>query len=372
MDIYAELGIAPVINAAGPVTKLGGSLMPPEVLEAMQSAARSFVSLDELHVAAGKRIASLLGVEAAHVCSGAAAGVALMAAACMTGCDPGRIDLLPDSLGLRFLFVMQAPHRNSFDRAVKLVGARIVEVAPDTVALRSATAPEIGGFFHVAGAFAPGAEVPLPEVAAIAHAAGRPVIVDAAAQVPPPGNLTRFLDEGADLVVFSGGKGLRGPQSSGLILGRADLVEACRLNDNPHTAVGRPMKASKEDIAGLVKAVELYLARDHGADAALWEKRVTYIVDALAGLPHVDATRRLPYGIAQQVPIAAVHWDEAALGLTHADAARLLLEGSPRVAVRLQSPDAVTEAPEIRIYPDQLQEGEEVTVVELLRNLLAR
>ncbi|MHB0878845.1 MAG: aminotransferase class V-fold PLP-dependent enzyme [Anaerolineae bacterium] len=374
MDIYAELAVVPVINAAGPVTILGGSLMPPEVLAAMQSAASAFVSLDELHLAAGRHIAALLGVEAAHVCSGASAGIALMAAACMAGCDRERIGRLPDSRGMPSRFVVQRPHRNGFDRCVPLAGGTLVTVPAEAAAIRTAIDGNTAALYYTAAAFAPGADVPLPEVADIAHAAGLPLIVDAAAQVPPAENLTRFLAQGADLVAFSGGKALRGPQSSGLILGRADLVEACRLNDNPHMAIGRPMKASKEDIAGLVKAVELYVRKDHGADMALWERRVGHIVEALSGLAHVSASRKFPYGIAQQVPTAAVSWDEAALGLTHADAVRLLLAGRPRIAVRLLAPGSEyhCESPELRLYPDHLQEGEEVVVARRLRQLLAR
>lgn len=373
MDIYAELGLVPVINAAGPVTVYGGSLMPPEVLQAMESAGRSFVVMDELHLAAGRRIASLLGAEAAHVCNGATAGIALMAAACMAGCDPERIGRLPDSRGMTSRFVVLQPHRNSFDRSVALAGGTLVTVPPEVAAVRGAIDRDTAALYYTAAAFAPGVDLPLPLMAEVAHAAGLPLIVDAAAQVPPPENLTRFLTQGADLVAFSGGKALRGPQSSGLILGRADLVEACRLNDNPHKGIGRPMKASKEDIAGLVKAVELYVARDHAADWALWERRVSEMVAGLADLPHVTAGRRLPYGIAQQVPTAAVSWDEAALGLTHAEAARLLLAGPPRIAVRL--PPAAEQqggGPELRIYPDHLQDGEDAVVVRRLRQLLTR
>ena len=200
------------------------------------------------------------------------------------------------------------------------------------------------------------------------------MIVDAAAEVPPPVNLRRFLDWGADLVTFSGGKSLRGPQSSGLILGRADLVEACRLNDCPNGGVGRPMKTDKEVIIGLVKAVELYMAKDHDLELAMWEDRVTRIIDALDGLDGVRAWRQMPHGIGQQIPHAAVSWDETELGLTHEQAAEALRDGDPRIVVQvINTPRygfaGFTEK-EVRLHPHALQEGEERIVARRLREVL--
>jgi len=270
MDVYAELGVRRLINASGPVTALGGTLMPPEVVEAMAAASHSFVDMHELHRAAGRRIAELVGVEAAHVCSGAAAGIVLMAAACMTGTDADKIAQLPDTNGLRNKFLIHDAHRNSFDRSVALAGGRLVSVRADADELERAIGDGVAGVYWTAGRFIRGECLPLARVSEIAHSMKVPVIVDAAAQVPPPENLSRFIEEGADLVTFSGGKAIRGPQSTGLILGDPELVEACRLNDNPHNAIGRPMKASKEDIVGLVKAVELYVAKDRAAEMAQW------------------------------------------------------------------------------------------------------
>ncbi|NPV08614.1 MAG: aminotransferase class V-fold PLP-dependent enzyme [Anaerolineae bacterium] len=376
MDIYAKLGVRPLINASGPVTVLGGSLMPPEVVEAMAEAARAFVDLNELHLAAGRRIATLIGVEAAHVCSGAAAGIAVMAAACMASTDPARIRQLPDTTGMPNRFLYFRAHRNPFDQAVREAGGTLIPVDPDPEALAAAIDGTVAAIYYTAGRFERGESLPLAQVAEVAHGAGVPLMVDGAAQVPPLENFRRFLDEGADLVTFSGGKAIRGPQSSGLILGRAGLVEACRLNDNPHQSIGRPMKASKEDIAGLVRAVELYLERDHEADMALWERRVAHVIAALSDLPHVRAERRVPYGIGQQVPTAAVSWDSEALGLGYEDLVHRLLQGEPRIAVRTRSrsADRVYDAyyeDEIRVYPDNLQPGEEEIVARRLRQLLS-
>ncbi len=379
MTIYTELGIAPIINAAGTLTTFGGSLMPPQVTDAMAEASRAFVDMQELHLKAGQRIAVLIGVEAAHICNGAAAGIAIMAAACMAGTDRAKIARLPDTTGMRHTFIVHRSHRNPFDQALRLAGGRFHDIDADMAQLQAALQPplldEVAAVYYTFAWFCTGPALSFREVTRMAHAAGVPVIVDAAAEVPPIVNLTQFLDDGADLVVFSGGKAIRGPQSSGMILGRADLVEACRLNDAPHMAIGRPMKVGKEEIAGLVKAVELYVNRDHNAEIAVWKARVAHILAALSDLPHVRAWQQWPYGIGQQIPHAAVSWDEAALGISHEEAHRRLLAGPPRIAAQIVSPQRYDwsgfAAPELRLHPHTLQEGEEITVARCLRELLA-
>jgi uncharacterized pyridoxal phosphate-dependent enzyme len=375
MNVYAELGVEPIINAAGTLTRLSGSLMHPEVVEAMAAASRSFVDMQELHLAAGQRIAALIGVPAAHVCACAAAGISLMAAACIAGSDRDLIRRLPDTHGLRDHFVVQRAHRNGFDQALLLAGGRFVEIESDAIELQEALHSEhVAGVYYTHAWFCTADALPLTQVANLAHASGVPVIVDAAAEVPPLANLSRFLEEGADLVTFSGGKAIRGPQSTGFILGRPDLIEACRLNDCPNMGVGRPMKTGKEDIVGLVKAIERYVQADHAAELALWEQRVAHVIEALGSLEHVRAWRQLPYGIGQQIPHAAVSWDETALGLTHAEAMRALLEGKPRIAVQMVDPGrygfgGYTKT-ELRIHPHTL-EGDQTTIVaQRLKELL--
>ncbi|MFO7695815.1 MAG: aminotransferase class V-fold PLP-dependent enzyme, partial [Anaerolineae bacterium] len=357
------------------LTRMGGSLMLPEVVEAMAAAAQHFVDIEELHIAAGRRVAELIGVEAAHVCGSATAGISLMAAACMTGCDHHRISQLPDTEGLRDRFVVQPAHRNSFDRALLLSGGRFAEAGPDPAQLAAAIDKTTAAVYYTCAWFCIGEALSLPQVAEIAHAKGVPVIVDVAAEVPPVSNLVRYAGEGADLYTFSGGKAIQGPQASGLILGRSDLVEACRLNDCPGMGIGRAMKTDKESIAGLVKAVELYLARDHDADMAEWEHRVQTVIDAVSGLPGVRAWRQMPYGSGQLIPHAAVTWDEVALGMTHQEVARRLLEGEPRIAVQLINVErygfgGMTQT-ELRIHPHTLKHGEVEIVVAALRQMLA-
>lgn len=376
MDIYRELGVETIVNAAGTLTNLGGSLMLPEVVDAMVAASRAFVDLNELHVAAGKRIAELVGVEAAHVCAGAAAGISLMAAACMAGTDREQIRRLPDTAGMKHKFVVQRAHRNPFDLSVRLAGGEFVPIGPHADELEGALADnDVAAVFYTLAWFCMGEALPLERVAQVAHRRGVPVIADAAAELPPVENLWRFVKEGADLVAFSGGKALRGPQSSGFVLGRQDLIEACRLNDNPNTSVGRPMKAGKEEIAGLAKAVELYMKRDHRQENLVWDRRVARVIETLSNLRHVQVWRQLPYGIGQQVPHAALTWDEEALDVTCQELVKELLGGQPRIAVQWINPTVYDHAgfrsSEIRIHPHTLREGEEVVVAERIREVLS-
>ena len=375
MDVYGELGLETIINAAGTLTTLSGSLMLPQVTDAMAAASRAFVHMGELHLAAGQRIAELVGVEAAHVCAGASAGITLMAAACMAGTDPVQIKQLPDTTGTKFKFVAQRAHRNPFDQALRLAGGEIVEIGPDIGELSRAIDDDaVAGVFYTFSWFCRQEALPLTEVAETAHRHRVPVIVDAAAEVPPLENLWRFVKEGADLVTFSGGKAIRGPQSSGFILGREDLVEACRLNDNPNMGVGRPMKVPKEEIVGLVKAVELYVTRDHAAESLVWDRRVARVLETLSDLEHVHVWRQLPYGIGQQIPHVALTWDRGALGVTYEELVQELMKGQPRIAVQymnLSTYDfAGFESSQIRIHPHTLREGEEVIVAERIAEIL--
>jgi len=375
MDIYAELGIEPIINAAGTLTSLGGSLMPQDVLEAMRAAAAAFVPMDELHLAAGRRIAALVDVEAAHVCAGAAAGITLMAAACMTGTDTERIHRLPDTEGLPNRFIVQASHHTEYLRGIRMAGGHIVTVPDgDPEALAKAIDERTAAIYYTHAWFCRGKVLPLSQAAQLAHRAGIPLIADVAAELPPVENLPRYAREGADLYVFSGGKALCGPQSTGLILGRRDLVEACRLNDCPHNAVGRGMKTGKEEIVALVKAVERYMNQDHAAQQAIWEERVAYMRDQLAAVPGVHAWRALPYGTGQLIPHVRVTWPEAAFGLRYEEAVEKLLATKPRVAVQFVFPRREVEDSypqrELRLHPHTLQPGQERIVAEKLRKLL--
>ena len=280
MDVYDELGVKRVINAAATLTKLGGSLMPPPVVAAMTRAAGSFVDYPQLAERVGERIAALTHNEACYVSSGAAAGIAIAVAACIAGDDPPTHRSLPASgwpQGEEV--IVHRCQRNGYDYAARQTGARLVEIgmahATQPWEFDAAVNARTACVLYFAGAhYAPGA-LPLPDVIAAAHARGVPVLVDAAAQIPSVTNLWHFTrDLGADLAIFSGGKGLRGPQSSGLVLGRPDLVAACRANGNPNSAIGRPMKVGKEEMVGILAAVEWSLAQDEAAILAGYEETV--------------------------------------------------------------------------------------------------
>ena len=374
MDFYAKLGVEPVINAAGTLTSLGGSIMDPEVTEAMVTASRHYVDMRELHEAAGRYLAESIGVEAAHITSCATAGIAVMAAACMTGGDRDRVARLPDTTGMKSRFIVQKTHRTGFAKALELSGGRFVEVEPEMEALRAVLDDSIAGVFYTFAWFCSGKALSLPQVSELARARAIPVIVDAAAEVPPVDNLTRFLTMGADLVTFSGGKAMEGPQSSGLVLGRRDLIAACALNDCPNMGVGRGMKVAKEEIAGLVTAVDRYLRRDHAGQMQEWEERVAYIIDELTSLEPVEAFRQMPSGIGQQIPHAAIRWDEKALGISMEDVVDRLMRDRPRVAVQLHAGSTGEFDEElgrqIRVHPHSLTPGQERIVVERLKQVI--
>lgn len=237
-NIYERLGVRTIINAAGPTTRLSGSILPEEVAEAMREASQFCVDIAELQAWAGGVIAEITGAEAGYVTSGAAAGQMLGIAACVTGLDPGKMNRLPDTEGMVNEVIMPRSHRNFYDHAIRSVGVRLIEVGiadrfsgagvRDTEAweIADAITDRTAAVAYVANAHA---LPPLPEVVAAAHERGVPVVVDAAGQLPPASNLTRFISEGADLVCFSGGKTIRGPQSSGILCGRRDLISSAAL-----------------------------------------------------------------------------------------------------------------------------------------------
>ena len=370
-SIYHDLGVEPIINASGTVTAYSGTLMWPEVSDAMNQASRAFVVMEELHLAAGKRIAQLIGVPAAHVCASATAGIALVAAAAVAGSDKEAIRRLPDVTGLRSEIIVQRTHRMAYDQAILLCGARFVEVEPEAEALASAITDQTAGIFYVLSWGLTGQAIPLPEVARIAHAASVPVLVDAASELPPLSNLYRFLDEGADAVIFSGGKGFRGPQASGLIIGKPELIEACRLNDCPHPSIGRAMKTGKEEIVGLVKAVELYMNRDHDAEMLVWERRVHYLIDQLSAIPTVNAWRQTPYGVGQLFPHIAMTWDIQRLEVSYQEFWEIMLAESPRIMTQQYDDPFRNRERQIRLHVHTLQEGQEVLLARRVQEVLA-
>ncbi|WP_135855345.1 aminotransferase class V-fold PLP-dependent enzyme [Halorussus salinus] len=314
-DIYDELGVPAVINAAGTKTRIGGSLIREEAVEAMADAATGFARISDLQARASDLVADATGADAGYVASGAAAAMTLGAAAAIAGDDPGTMARLPDTEGVADEIVMARTHRTGYDHALRAAGADIVDVGTNDYHLGTgATNVEPWEYADaiseetaaVAYVQKPYTQPPLETVVDIAHDHDVPVIVDAAAELPPASNLERFVDLGADLVVFSGGKAIRGPQSTGILAGRSDLVKSAALqhldmhaaseayeppeslvdvsdlDGVPRQGIGRPMKVGKEELAGLIKALELFLEEDHDALVAEWRERAERVADRLA------------------------------------------------------------------------------------------
>jgi L-seryl-tRNA(Ser) seleniumtransferase len=379
MGVYADLGVRPVINATCHWTVYGGSVMWPEVIEAMADARRSCVDMRQLLDRASERISRHTHAEASHVVAGCAAGLQAGAAAIMTGDDPVLMAALPHADGLvanEFIAIRFARRRApdgreyrhlGYAQAVHGAGGRLVEVWHDGGATRAefeaAFGPNTAGVYWTSDGLAPG--IQLDEVIAIAHAHGVPVLVDASNTLPPPEHLHRFIDLGADLVAFSGGKGLRGPQGSGILTGRADLIDAARRQSAPLQGIGRPLKVSKEEIVGLLTALEVWVARDHAADLAAAKQRTDAVVAALAGLPGVTAEHHFPDHRGRPYPTAVVTLDPAG-GRTAADAIAALLAGEPSVAVMSSDDPQV-----LRIDVRVLSDDEAATVAARARQVLA-
>jgi L-seryl-tRNA(Ser) seleniumtransferase len=346
MQIYQDLGVRRFINAAGTYTRLGGSRMPPVVVAAMAEAARHFVDMDELQLRVGARLAALTRNEAAYVTSGAAAGLTLATAACLAGTDPGRARQLPDVRGLPNQVVMQRAHRNPYDYAVRLLPIELVEIGyPNQITpvegweLEHVLGEHTAAVLYVAGGWMSPGSLPLPMVAEIAHRHGVPVIVDAAAQLPPKENLWRFTQLGADLAIFSGGKDLRGPQSTGLIVGSRDLVAACVLLGAPHHGIARGFKVGKEEMAGLLAAVQRYVEQDEEARLQWTESFVASLIERLGG-PHLRVERSFPNEAGQPMPRALCRVLGEGAVSRRDDMVALLRSGDPSVEVGVADADA--------------------------------
>jgi uncharacterized pyridoxal phosphate-dependent enzyme len=297
MVTYSDLSVRPVINAWGTVTSMGGSLMEEEVLMAMVEAGRNYVPIPELQEAVGHYIAKKLGVDSAFVCAGAASGMALAAAACIAGTNPSYRSRLPESDGLKNEIIMFRAMRFGFDQGFREAGAKIIEIGwPNKVELwelEMAFSNRTAAVAYIVESAYPGL-LSLETVIETAHKKAIPVIVDAAAEIPPKENLLRYNKLGADLTIYSGGKDIRGPQSTGLIIGKKDLIEACVYNSSPNYSIGRGMKVGKEEIMGFVNALDLWLKQDFEKEMENWEEQVAIVLDELSGFQGISARRVFP------------------------------------------------------------------------------
>jgi L-seryl-tRNA(Ser) seleniumtransferase len=344
-NVYTRLlGVRPHIGAHEHISRLSGSRMPEEVMEALVEANRFFVDVEELSAAAGRKVAALLGAEAALVTAGGFSSMMLAAAGCLTGTDKDKVDALPHPDWPKRECLIQKAHRFDYDRAYRAAGMAIVEaydrdellekINENTAMIPVLAAVEeqrqFGPPVPRKRALPPEPHVLMPEeLIAIGKDAKVPVLVDMASDLPPAGNLTRWIRAGADLVVVSGGKGLRGPQSTGILAGRRDLIEAAALNAAPHTGIGRGMKVGKEEMVALVVALERYLKLDHEKEIEGWNEKARWLASELQGIRGLSAEYAVNTKGYADVDLS---WDESVIPLTHDELKRRLREGSPRIA----------------------------------------
>ena len=371
MNIYKRLGIRTVINGNATLTRLGGSIMPSEVVEAMVEASKHFVDIIELQKRVGEEIAALTHNEAAYVSCGAAAALTLSTAACITGLDTTTREKLPHlDASMKSEVIVHRHGRVGYDFAVRQVGVTFVEIGdengttPDE--LENAISEKTAAIFYFAN---PGREhlwVSYEEAIAIAERHGVPLIVDAAAQLPPPENLWRFTEMGADLALFSGGKGLCGPQSSGLIVGKKSLIEAIAFNGPPHPFIGRGMKVGKEEMVGLLAAVKWYLDQDHEALQQSYEDQVTYYDEVFADIQGVTVHRSFPSEAGQPMPRTEIRFDAEQLGITRDEILQQLAEGEPSIDIAGAGADGVI------INGQTLMPGEIEIIAQRLKEILGK
>lgn len=396
MGIYEQFGVRPVINASGPVTRLSGAPLHSEVANAMAEAAQSCVRIDELQEIAGRYLAEASGAEAGYVTAGAAAGLALASAACLARFDVAAMDRLPDTTGMPNEIVIQRAHLTAYSHALRLPGAKLVEVGYMGYPGQGIIWPwQIEAAINertVALAYSIGrmpGVVSLSDVAAIAHRHGLPVIVDAAAALPPRENLRRFIEEGADLVAFSGGKAIGGPQASGILVGRKELIESValqhqdmdvypdtwpwrhrylesgRLPGPPHHGIGRPMKVGKEEVVGLLVALQRFLNRDLDAERRSQEAELASIFEGLSDVPGLEPTLLNDANSPRAYPTLMIRLDESRVEMSATALVNELAEGDPPIAVSQNFLDQGA----IGIVATTLKPGEASAIERRLKSL---
>ena len=367
-EIYRRLGVTPAIVASGATTMYGGSKLRPEVADIMQKASRTMVHLDDLNVAAGRVIAEITGAEAGLVTSGAAGGLVLQAAAVMAGKDPATMARLPSAHGLKNEIVMHKSHRFPYDQCYTSTGATIVDIGDGRRCqpweLEAAINENTAAVAYLFSGFLTRRAIPLEQVVEIAHARDVPVIVDAASYLPPRANLRRFTDAGADMVQFSGGKAVRGPQGAGILAGRADLIEAAYANASPHQFIGRGMKVAKEEIVGLVEALRIFVNEDEDAETRRFTEMCKQVVDALIETPGLEVSvmhDEWDY----LIPHAVMRFTRDWRGPSRDEVNDAMAAGDPPIYMHnIYNPD------ELAVDPFNLDEQELEIVIRRLREVL--
>ena len=375
-EVYRKLGVKPVINAQSWVTVLGGSIMRKEVLEAMNDASKVFIDMIELNKSAGKFIAKICNSEAGLVTNGCASAQVLMSAACMTGEDDDKVEKLPNTKGMKNEVIIFKGQRNRYDKAFETSGAIIKEFGTEEDAteedLISVISDKTCAIAYVIMPFFKQG-IGLKKTIEIAHKNSIPVILDAAAEIPPRSNLRRFINMGVDMVAFSGGKGIGGPQSSGILAGKENLINSAFKNSlNLHSniaCVGRPMKVSKENIIGLVTALELYLDSNEEEKYHLWEEKSEYIKNQLKNIPYLDVKiENTPTDRQGTQPVLYFHNDWK--GKSPEKIREEMINGDPPIYLGVGGPSSHEYIGEINIVMTNVMQGEEIIIADRLNKLL--
>ena len=361
-DFFKELGVRTFINAAGTYTSMTGSLMRKEVTDAINYGATEYVNLDELHDKVGDRIAQLLECEYATVSSGAFGAMTIGLAGVMCGMDTEKVAQLPDTTGLKDEVIVQEAHDIGYTHALINTGAKLVKVksAKDLEkAINKNTA-----MLWFLNANTDQGEIDREAFVALGKKHDIPTFIDCAADVPPVDNLFKFTKMGFDLVAFSGGKGIRGPQSAGLLLGKRKYIEAARLHTPPRgTTLARGMKVNKEEVLGMLAALEVYLAKDHKKEWELWENQIKLISDSALSVKGVETEIHVPPH-ANHVPSLRITWDENVVTITKDEMRKRLREGHPSI-------ETVGGKEEVGITTWMMEPGQERTVAQRVKEVLA-
>lgn len=367
-NVYEELGVTTIINGEGTMTTLGGSLIRPEVETVMQMAAQHFVSIPELEIAAGKRIAEMLKLPQGYgaiVTSGAAAAIQSGYAGILTGDNESLIQQLPDLTGMKSEVIIQKSHRNPFDHQIRGTGVKLVEIETRDQ-LRHAIGPQTAALHFTNFANAQG-QIKVDEWVKIAKEVNLPTLIDAAADTPPISHLWDYANMGYDLITFSGGKAIRGPQCAGLLLGRQDLVHYAMLNSSPYEdTINRIAKVGKEEIVGMVKALEIYLAEDQDALTNEWWRRLDTVSGAVSSVPGVSVDRFVP-DVANHVPHIRIKLDPDQIKATPHEITQRLRKGTPSIVL---STGERGEGNSITMNSFMLKPGEEKVIAEHLAEVL--
>lgn len=368
-SVYEAIGVKPLLNARGTVTVVGASKVLPEVREAMDAAIDEYVQIDELMDGVGKRLGELMGTESGCVTSGASAAITAGTAGCVTGGDPDKIWMIPNITGMKDEVVVPVYSRSAYDAGCKAVGVRMVEVS-NVEELKAALGPRTAMVYLLAGAGSERGALSLKVIADMTKPMGIPILIDAAAEGLE--NPNPHIVQGADLVAYSGGKYLRGPQCAGLLVGRKDLIMAARMNTGPHHGFGRGFKVGREEIIGMLTAVEMWFKRDHDAERKLWTARLESMARRLNSVPGVTTSIRQPVGRSNPSPGLTVSWDQAKIPYIGQEVEDLLWNGTPRISVGAAgSYFQPNQRSSISVNSSQLDDGEEKIIANRIAEILS-